>query len=397
MIEKNKSLWCACFFLAPSAGMAAPLVATDSITVSEDLEVYTQLTLEGNGGSNNWTISSNAVSTAGLGSFGEFSIASAAGYAFAIFPGAQTGIAIQGDSRVEIGAPPNTFPSATGNPLTLTDSISGLNEPTIHFNTGEGVWGVGGNSGLFIIGDAINGNTGIPFSIQPGAPNWALHINPTGWVGVGTPVPASTFHVKVDDDAYGLPFLVENVNGINFSGFRLQIGPSSWIDFNNSGGNFRINADQTPGAEFEVKPNGNATISGTLTQNSDRNAKQDIEPVDYQLVLDKVMRLPISEWSFKDDPNSRHLGPMAQDFYQSFGLGDTDKGITSIDTGGVALAAIQGIKREKDYEIEQLKAENQSLQKQLMSQTQRMAEIELALAELIGTKELELRLTTETD
>jgi hypothetical protein len=40
----------------------------------------------------------------------------------------------------------------------------------------------------------------------------------------------------------------------------------------------------------------------------------------------------------------RHIGPMAQDFYSAFGL--DDKRITTIDEGGVALAAIQGLYRQ---------------------------------------------------
>ena len=42
------------------------------------------------------------------------------------------------------------------------------------------------------------------------------------------------------------------------------------------------------------------------------------------------------------------MGPMAQDFHGAFGLGDSDKTITNIDADGVALAAIQGLKRELD-------------------------------------------------
>ena len=35
-------------------------------------------------------------------------------------------------------------------------------------------------------------------------------------------------------------------------------------------------------------------------------------------------------------------GPMAQDFYAAFGLGNSDKSIGLLDASGVALAAIQG-------------------------------------------------------
>ena len=48
------------------------------------------------------------------------------------------------------------------------------------------------------------------------------------------------------------------------------------------------------------------------------------------------------------------MGPMAQDFRAAFGLGPDDKHITSVDSDGVALAAIQGLHRagqEKDARI----------------------------------------------
>ncbi len=37
---------------------------------------------------------------------------------------------------------------------------------------------------------------------------------------------------------------------------------------------------------------------------------------------------------------------MAQDFYAAFGTGHTDKGIATLDSTGVALAAIQALSAE---------------------------------------------------
>ena len=100
---------------------------------------------------------------------------------------------------------------------------------------------------------------------------------------------------------------------------------------------------------------------------SDRNLKRDVEPVDDQAVLERVAKMPVSTWSYKsDDPSVRHLGPMAQDFYAAFGLGDTDRAYNSIDAHGVALAAIKALyerSRELDARIEQLEHENQELRK----------------------------------
>ncbi len=101
---------------------------------------------------------------------------------------------------------------------------------------------------------------------------------------------------------------------------------------------------------------GDLTVK-SVTETSSREAKNGFESVDGLSVLEKVAALPISEWSYKvDNPGVRHLGPMAEDFHAAFGLGKTGKGITSVDTTGVALAAIQGLNQklmEKNAQLEQ--------------------------------------------
>jgi hypothetical protein len=107
---------------------------------------------------------------------------------------------------------------------------------------------------------------------------------------------------------------------------------------------------------------GSLVIAGTLTQNSDRNVKSGFQPVDPQFVLEKIAAMPFSRWHYTNDVASPHIGPMAQDFYAAFGLGEDDKHITTVDEGGIALAAIQGLNqkleresKEKDTEIQALK------------------------------------------
>jgi hypothetical protein len=108
---------------------------------------------------------------------------------------------------------------------------------------------------------------------------------------------------------------------------------------------------------------------------SDRNAKKDIAPVDAQQILDKVARLPISTWSYIDDPAAaRHLGPMAQDFHASFGLGTDDRTYHAIDAQGVALAAIQALEHvvaAQEKRIEKLERENRRLEQRLRAHATR--------------------------
>ena len=62
-------------------------------------------------------------------------------------------------------------------------------------------------------------------------------------------------------------------------------------------------------------------------------------------VLEKLAEVPVQTWNYKwDDASIRHMGPMAQDFYGAFGLGNTDKVIYHMDAIGVCLAAIKGLR-----------------------------------------------------
>jgi hypothetical protein len=121
------------------------------------------------------------------------------------------------------------------------------------------------------------------------------------------------------------------------------------------------NAASTVGAQL-------AAGSGTWASLSDRNVKTNIAPLDDAAVLDKVASLPISRWSYKSEHGVRHVGPMAQDFYAAFGVGEDDKHITSIDEDGVALAAIKALHAENadaHAAMKALHAENASLRAQL--------------------------------
>jgi hypothetical protein len=74
---------------------------------------------------------------------------------------------------------------------------------------------------------------------------------------------------------------------------------------------------------------------------SDVNIKYDIRNVSSSEVLEAANRIPVSSWRYNEEPDFLHLGPMAQDVYKQFGLGDSDKHIHVVDMFGIALASIQ--------------------------------------------------------
>jgi hypothetical protein len=100
--------------------------------------------------------------------------------------------------------------------------------------------------------------------------------------------------------------------------------------------------------------------------------KENLVRADGQQVLNRLDDVPIYYWSAIGH-SALHLGPMAQDFYAAFGLGDDDKAIATIDLDGVALAAIQG-----------LHAENQSLRAQVDNLEQRLGALEALVQEGAG-------------
>jgi len=126
-------------------------------------------------------------------------------------------------------------------------------------------------------------------------------------------------------------------------------------------GGYRLFSNSGATAGAYLAPGG-----GSWTSISDRNAKEEIQPVNPMEMLNKVVALPVATWKYKSqDASVRHIGPMAQDFKAAFAVGESDTGITTVDADGVALAAIQGLNQKlelKETEIKELKARLERLE-----------------------------------
>jgi hypothetical protein len=118
---------------------------------------------------------------------------------------------------------------------------------------------------------------------------------------------------------------------------------------------------------------------------SDRAAKTNFETLDDREILDRLVSMPIKGWNYKtQDPFIRHIGPMAQDFNEAFGVGETDeKGekryINSVDVDGVALAAIQGLNHKVESENASLRSELKARNDDVQALKQRLDAIERML------------------
>jgi hypothetical protein len=255
-----------------------------------------------------------------------------------------------------------------------------------YINTNDTLDAPVGSASSPTYGFSGDSNTGI---FQPAADQVAvsaggvvrLLVNESGSVGIGTTNPAptvplhvfagsagtlGTFNTKIlieDDNDATLQFLAPTnaFTGLVFSQPGNTIDASIRYNHNNNRELlFRVgdNASRmiiltngfvgigttTPTNRLHV--NGTVQATAYIT-GSDRNMKENIQPVDPAVILDKVAALPIATWSFKEEANGTHIGPMAQDFHAAFGFGNTDSGIMTVDADGVALAAIQALAQEK--------------------------------------------------
>ena len=206
----------------------------------------------------------------------------------------------------------------------------------------------------------------------------ALVVAPDGNVGVGIASPTQPLHVARSDgsarvlvqETNATPaqrelFALENAGNTRFSIRNTAVGVT-WLFLNSAIGTFRISDVENPNTvELDLDQAGNLTTSGTVNGVSDRNAKTNFRSLDSQEVLNKVVALPITEWTYKHDDGNKHIGPVSQDFHAAFGLGKDDLTIALTDMSGVALAAIQALNEklaEKDMRIASLESKLSQLE-----------------------------------
>jgi hypothetical protein len=259
-----------------------------------------------------------------------------------------------------------------------------------------------GGANKFSIDDIDGGRT--PLTIEANAPSNALYVDDGGRLGLGTAIPVVDVH-PVNGNT---PTLRLEQNGS--SGFTAQTWDVAGNEANffirdatnGSALPFRIQPGSA-GDSLYIKPSG-VEVNASFSAGSDVNMKTGLVPVDPRDTLEKVAQLPVTTWSFKDDPSgSTHFGPNAQDFHRTFALGPNDRHIAPLDAAGVALAAIQGLNTKlvetetvRQRHDEDLEGENAMLaerladvEKQNQELADRLAELERLLATIRGPLDLE--------
>jgi hypothetical protein len=223
---------------------------------------------------------------------------------------------------------------------------SDASNPVLFPTTADHEFAVRSTGGArFVTGTDVDGNT-----------TRSVRINPNGELEFGA---VTRQHLNLFGATYAMgvqPLTVYFRTGpsvsVNYGGFSWFRDGAHIDDVNNPGAG---------GVEMmRLALNGTLYVTGgTVGTLSDRGSKQDFAAVDPASVLARVVQLPLAEWSYRNNPSVRHVGPTAQDFRAAFGLGDDDaRSIATVDADGIALAAIQGLHLElkkRDAEIAELR------------------------------------------
>jgi hypothetical protein len=122
---------------------------------------------------------------------------------------------------------------------------------------------------------------------------------------------------------------------------------------------------------FDVYGNGNATLRGALTQNSDLRLKRDLLPLENS--LQKITKLNGYHYYWKDDnyDDDLQIGMIAQEiqkFYPELVKEDSD-GILSVNYSGLIPVMIESIK-EQQKQIDHQQQQIDELKKMLMTNDQ---------------------------
>jgi len=247
---------------------------------------------------------------------------------------------------------------------------------------GNGAFAAGASSSAGALGAVAIGNQTTASATGSTAIGLLSQASGNGSVAIGLAPQASQLGavaIGVDVVASGVQSLAlgsqASTNGLNGA---IVIGDNSTAtlleataanQFNvRADGGYRLfsNAAMTAGVQLTAG-------SGTWASLSDRNAKQNFRSLNGDQVLSRIRTMPIEEWSYiTEDSQVRHVGPTAQDFRAAFGLGTSDRTITTIDIDGINLFAIQQLIERS----ESLKAENAALRNEVNDLKTRIERLE---------------------
>src|ERR1035437_849736 len=203
------------------------------------------------------------------------------------------------------------------NPITFTDNgqvtIASLNGNTLNLNIG-----MGASNSTTILQSKYSGWTNPMFALGAnGLQSWGAGNAGAIDVGWGCAASRKLYIGNGTQGAYAWTLIVGNV-GIGTT--TPTLGP------------------------LTMASGAYVSAGGTWTNASDRNLKENFATLTPASILEKIDQLPVTEWNYKTEgPGVNHIGPVAQDFWAAFHLGNSSTSISTIDPAGVALLGIQAL------------------------------------------------------
>lgn len=195
-------------------------------------------------------------------------------------------------------------------------------------------------------------------------------------VGFGTATPTSTVHVigeageaqlRIQENASNAAVeIMFNLECDCAPAFRMQNTTNSeiWFFRHTAAGDFSFDNVAGSGLEARLSRAGDLFLKGSVFQSSSRTMKENLDLLQPHAVLDSLAGLKLYEWSYIGD-EARHIGPTAEDFSATYGVGANPRSIAPADMAGVALAAAQAL-REQNRTLESknaaLEAKNAALE-----------------------------------
>ena len=232
-------------------------------------------------------------------------------------------------------------------------------------------WDMAGNETNFFVRDVTNGSK-LPFRIRPGAPTSSIDVAASGDVGIGTSSPQ--YKLDVATTGENALLAVRRTDNGSIIKFAANLSNGAIGTVNDFPVVFTVNNT----SKMTLDSSGNLTTIGSMNATafnttSDKNVKENFGPINQATILDRLANMPISTWNFiADGTKTKHMGPMAQDFYAAFGLGADDKHIATVDADGVTFAAIQ----ELNTRNQALSSENAVLHSQVDDLAARVSALE---------------------
>jgi hypothetical protein len=187
-----------------------------------------------------------------------------------------------------------------------------------------------------------------------------MNLTGNGRVGIGLPSPTATLHVR-SASAVATPQQHLQVTTDSYSRLRMSntVNPLPYWDMAglthastpaNAQLNFFYSQNGSNGIDIlSLKGNGNATLAGTLTQNSDARLKKDIEQLDNVLPL--LQTLNGYQYKWKDAWREQEIqtGLLAQEVEKVMPelVKEDENGIKSVNYNGLVPYLLEAVKALK--------------------------------------------------